>query len=546
LLACLLVWLLVLFLYAPVSRLVCAYSRMLSTNDPTSNNDKNNNASTIAIGEEGTAATSAATTATMHHNRPNHELTEEERSEKQSLKRLLKRQGKRRKYETRLHQAILRNDVITEERSRKELEHFLQQEQHESSKWKTHSLGFDLSSRRTTDTTSSGNGTGSVDQEESITAHHNSQQQQAKAQRDIEEIYNEYYRIIILLLQNQNQQHCATKQSPPIRKENKNQQPQDTTTNTNGTTLKEWQTAQARLLLLNMTKGTQTVDMFENQTALMGYVRQKFQERASLVIAALSKLDPQRQPPPKSPTSFSNQLQQQQQLRFWTKLLSVRSICSIGSGPGCDATGLVKFIHQFKNANAKSTPPSSPPGTERHNHSASSSTTVVDRVVFLDWTMDKWQLFLQPLIDGILIPNHYTAAADFAFCDVLRPFSSGSSNTVARNLLTLDNYLDHQGNSSSSSTEGATVLLDMDMFVTSYLLTETRGKWHAFYRDLVDMAKSGTLFFFAEPKAWQLHSFMEQNATKMEFVWLDSSMNNPEMQSLERRLGPAILLGMKL
>ena len=85
--------------------------------------------------------------------RPNHELTDEERREKHDLKRLLKRQMKRRKYETRLHQAILRNDLVTEERSRKELERFLQQEEHEV--LKTQSLGLVLVSSSSSSSSSS-------------------------------------------------------------------------------------------------------------------------------------------------------------------------------------------------------------------------------------------------------------------------------------------------------------------------------------------------------------------------------------------------------
>ena len=159
-------------------------------------------------------------------------------------------------------------------------------------------------------------------------------------------------------------------------------------------------------------------------------------------------------------------------------------------------------------------------------------TTLVDRIVFLDWTMDRWEFFLQPLTT-ILQEHHFIQSADLGHCDVLQPLSA-EANATAHNLLMRCN------------SEGEKCC-DIDLFVTSYLLTETRGKWHAFYRDVIQMAKPGALFLFAEPKAWQLHTLIEQMKANntMDFVWLDSSMHSPILQALEGRVGPAVLLGMK-
>jgi hypothetical protein len=55
----------------------------------------------------------------------------------------------------------------------------------------------------------------------------------------------------------------------------------------------------------------------------------------------------------------------------------------------------------------------------------------------------------------------------------------------------------------------------------------------------------GTLFIFSDPTAWQLHLFMERSSYCMDFCWLDSSMYRPELQALEGRVGPAVLVGIK-
>lgn len=409
----------------------------------------------------------------QNHLCPNQDLTQEEKSQKRGLKRLLKRQTRRKKLETRLQQAVMREDAVTEERSRKELAVFLKEEENEL--LKTQSL---LVVQSELDP--------EADQE-TLKSH----QIQDRARNEIEPFYQRYY---VLLQKEQKKEQLRLR-------ENGNPSNQDTSAyDLDAAALKEKQLVEGRELLANMTKGTQQVQMFESQAALMGYVRQKFQERACLSITSLAKLDPRRSKEPNNT-----------QLAIWNQLLAVRSICSIGCGPGCDALGNIKFLEHF---------------AANHNNrtSAETSPTIVDRVLFLDWTMDKWQFFLNPLMDQILVPKKFCSRADAAFGDVLKPLSD-ASNAVAKGLLLQDPAI--------------------DLFVTSYLLTETRGKWHDFYSDIIDAAKPGALFLFAEPKAWQLHSLMKIHSKQMDFEWLDSSMQSPVLQALEGRVGPAVVIGMK-
>ena len=107
----------------------------------------------------------------------------------------------------------------------------------------------------------------------------------------------------------------------------------------------------------------------------------------------------------------------------------------------------------------------------------------------------------------------------------------------------------------------------IDLYIFSYILTETRGKWEEFVQGLVASAKSHALFYFAEPTPWQLHhlrnhvlgqnvlpSALKDKATdatattpRLDYIWLDSSMNqSADLQAMDGRLGPGTLLARKL
>jgi hypothetical protein len=89
-------------------------------------------------------------------------------------------------------------------------------------------------------------------------------------------------------------------------------------------------------------------------------------------------------------------------------------------------------------------------------------------------------------------------------------------------------------------------LLSIDLFITSYLLSETRGKWHDFYESLFQKARPGSLFLFTDPTAWQIHIWLSKHQHELEgHCWLDSSMNRPDLQVLEGRLESGVLFAMK-
>ena len=502
------------------------------------------------------SSTTSSSRRQIHHNhlRPNTELTEEERAEKRKLKKLLRRQTRRRSLVIRLQQAVARHDTPVETKTRKELEEFMKLE--EQFELKTQpvlrngpstcvavAVGALVEQEQTNGSNTSTNSRASMLlSEESQQSRH----QEAQARFEIEALYQRFY---TTLKKQQPQQEEQVKQQQPQTQASKKTKLKatdttatstpTTTTTTTATLTKAEQTAEARLLLKNMTQGTQTTCMFENHTALMGYLRQKWQERACLAISSLAKLDVHRWQMAVSSSgsndnggttiveqsstdhvaaAATNEVKQ----RMWHRLTSnndnnnsIRSICSIGCGPGCDAAGLIKFLEKF---------------TAWNPTMNTTTLTLLDRVIFLDWTMDKWDFFLRPL-QTILQGHQFIQSADLGHCDVLQSLSA-ESNAIARKLLL-------QNNKDNSER------CDVDLFVTSYLLTETRGKWYDFYRDVIQMAKPGALFLFAEPKAWQLHTLIQQKKELMDFVWLDSSMHSPMLQALEGRVGPAVLLGMK-
>ena len=250
------------------------------------------------------------------------------------------------------------------------------------------------------------------------------------------------------------------------------------------TTHRHVQKEQARRLLKHMTKGTQKKKMFDNEDALWGYTRHKFIERALLVCDSFSKVQ---------------QLESSRKVHIWNTLLETKTVCSIGCGPGNDALGVLAFLRNHLNA-----------------------TATLHQVICLDYVMAEWQIVLKPLQE-ILVGSNYIDTLSLEFCDVTHSLLE-SLNDQAKRLLTNPSH-------------------EVNVFLFSYLLTETRGKWEPFLRDIIQLAQPGALFYFAEPSPWQLHlvTRMEQ----LDVEWLDSSMNQPKMQAINRRFGPAVLLGQK-
>jgi hypothetical protein len=411
------------------------------------------------------ASASASGSAGTDLQRPNSELSEEEKNAKRDLKRLLKRQTRRRKLEMRFSQAIARKQHDFAEQARADLEAFLLEEEPDES----------------------------------------CQHQPVDHQVARDVVESIYHKLQASLRDNN---HTQDLQKPAAAE------------------LKVLQTEQARTLLMNMTKGSQTESMFENEAALRGYTRQKFIERAMLMVTALTKLE-------SLPESSQDRGIHE---RIRDKLRSVRSLASVGCGPGCDAVGVAAWLSSIHRQ-------SSP--FESGMAMTTKQRPVLDYAVLLDYAVQHWDRILTPLVEVVvpeIIGDMVTAS-----CDVRSALTAESSNNaVAAQLLSprREEAVDGTGNDNDTEDSNSQ-RLKVDLVVTSYLLSETRGQWHAFFDDLVRRTDPGTLFIFSDPTAWQLHLFMERSSYCMDFCWLDSSMHRPELQALEGRVGPAVLVGIK-
>ena len=276
------------------------------------------------------------------------------------------------------------------------------------------------------------------------------------------------------------------------------------------------QTTKARTLLSNMTKGTQEKSMLKDITALRGYTRQKFHGRATLLIESFANITPESLE--LAPTIYSRLDTQQQQECIdqidvmnmcYQKLDSIQRVCSIGCGPGNDAAGLVAFLRSFMNQK-----------------------DALEEIVLLDFAIEDWKAAVLDDLTPILVPD-YVSKITCESCDVTQSIKSD----------TVEQYI-----------------RDSDIFLTSYLLTETRNKWLEFIIELVDLSKVGAMFYFAEPVPWQLHQLIRMSTSseksidmdysplhQLSFAWIDSSILQPEFQKLQGRSGgPAVLLAIKV
>lgn len=108
---------------------------------------------------------------------------------------------------------------------------------------------------------------------------------------------------------------------------------------------------------------------------------------------------------------------------------------------------------------------------------------------------------------------------------------------------------------------------NIDLVIISYLFSETRNQWQIFMDGFIhnilrrqqqqqqrhlqynkDCTTANNryktpMILVTDPTAWQLHIFKERYNNIFDFMWLDSSMYRPELQALEGRVGPAVLLG---
>ena len=259
---------------------------------------------------------------------------------------------------------------------------------------------------------------------------------------------------------------------------------------------KEDRHADSRILLNHMSQGTTDPTMFANTGALYGYARQKFFQRAVLIAQSLSRCRTTKLP------------------------TNVDSICSIGCGPGCDFVGALAFYHSNKDETECS------PRPLRH-------------AILLDWAMSHWRALCEPLGD-LLRDENLIKELLMGRCNACKNLDSNTDeNSEALGFLSRKVTVGRDGDQSPS-------FFDTDLYVVSYLLSETRGQWISFFDTLVDHAKSGAVFILTDPTPWQIHQFKARYEMLFEYEWVDSSQDEPAMQPLMNRFGPAALVAKKL
>lgn len=300
-------------------------------------------------------------------------------------------------------------------------------------------------------------------------------------------------------------------------------------------TRKQSQNEKARTLLQHMTKGTQEIGMFRDVTALRGYVRKKFYGRAALIIKSLGEITPKalEMAPRIENVDEQHRLEYLKQRELmgicYDKLSKIQRVCSIGCGPGNDVVGLIAFLRSLSSDETESAPPNN-----------------LQQVKLLDFAIEEWEEAALNALIPILQPQ-YVEQITCASCDVTKPLFT----------------------TSEAAQSISSFVQSTDIFLTSYLLSETRNTWDLFFVQLVQLAPVGALFYFSEPMAWQLHRFIRISTPdsttgcsgnekeshvanlrplhRLKFLWIDSSMHHPEMQQMEGRAGgPAVLLAIKL
>jgi len=239
---------------------------------------------------------------------------------------------------------------------------------------------------------------------------------------------------------------------------------------------------ESRELLFNMSKGTQTQNMFDNADALVGYTRQKFVERAMLTATSLQKA---------------------------RGIDATRCICSIGCGPGCDAVGALAHFGDGR----------------------------VDEIILLDYVIGRWKDAVLERLEPVLMDKQ-VAKVTMGYCDIRRSLMSRQDDPSETN-----DGAQISSDSNRDTNDATWIASHADLILISYVITETRGKWKNFFLELTQCVEPGTRILLSEPTAWQLHEFLNVCGEHLSsHEWLDSSQMHPELQPLEGRIGPAVLM----
>ena len=159
---------------------------------------------------------------------------------------------------------------------------------------------------------------------------------------------------------------------------------------------------------------------------------------------------------------------------FLGSLGAVRTICSIGCGPGCDAVGVSVFLQALE----ASTAPNCSLDDAINEQQGRKR-----RVILLDWVMQQWKALVIFPLREILSTRDVTVG--MAECDVRKSLLTDPIHKEAQQKL-------FSGYGTEYSAAAAN---SVDLFVISYLLSETRGQWQMFLDDIVSTSRPGTHFF---------------------------------------------------
>ena len=242
-------------------------------------------------------------------------------------------------------------------------------------------------------------------------------------------------------------------------------------------------------LLKHMAKGTQRLDMMvttdtskttttEVEQAIWGYVKYKFAKRSMLTFNALQQLQPSVNglirggncPISLVPKDF-----------LWSQLSTIETIVSVGGGPGNNLYGCALFrrLHRLHT-------------TSKNDDSLSVKSKdqllwpTLKNLIVLDFAEQSWSKVVEYVAH---LSKKYEHSEETLYschhCDVTLP-------------------LLHESNS-----DAVLPLKTCGLIIVSYLLTETKGKWHQFMLETWQIALPGTIFLFFEPTVWQHHILLK-------------------------------------
>ena len=243
-------------------------------------------------------------------------------------------------------------------------------------------------------------------------------------------------------------------------------------------------------LLRHMAKGTQELTMMvateekktkENEhialtpeQAIWGYSKYKFAKRSMLTFNILRHIQPRENH--RSLNRGGNCPRQPSVPSFlWAQLSTVRTVVSIGGGPGNNLFGVDLFHHlYFLND----------PESNNKQHALN--------LMVLDYAEEGWAAVVEKVAH---LSEEFLGGKD-------KDADQKSRYSCHHCDVTLPLQNDHNGPAQQ-------YLKVADLIIVSYLLTETRGKWHQFMLEAWRSALPGTLFMLMEPTVWQHHVLLE-------------------------------------